>query len=240
MQIGVIVLAGCGDDAHAAIDARVDTPMIDAPTDTSPACTSSKTVFLNRNGGTYNAGSADDAITNTTRVLTTGSFDVHAYPFGDTDWAMITACVTSAFTPFGVTVTDIDPQTTPHHEIVFSTSYAVWPGGNPYTTSISSANCPGVDAGLPDNGIAFVFSSVNGASRPDLDCAGAMSQLASEISGLDHALDCRDWLGSGLTACGPRAFLDQDVECGETTPRTCQCGGTTQSSFKTLKAVFCP
>jgi hypothetical protein len=238
MLVGALLLVACGDDGGHPADARVDT-MGDTTTDTA-VCAGSKIIFLNRAGGVYNAGEGDDATTNTTRVLTSGSFNVTAYPFGDSDWATINTCVTSAFAPFGVSVTDVDPGTTPHHEIVFTTSYAVWPGGNPAPSSISSANCPGIVPGLPQSGIAFVFSSIYGSSRPDLDCTHAVSQLASEISGLDHSLDCQDFLGSGLTPCGPRAFLDLNIQCGETSPRACQCGGTEQNSFQTMKAAFCP
>ena len=240
--VGAVLVAACGDDGGHPVDARVaDTKAIDATTDAAPTtCNGGKTIFLNRSGGTYNAGPADDATTNTTRVLTSGSYNVTAYPYGEVDWAEIKTCVTAGLTDFGVVVTDVDPGTAPHHEVVFTTSYAVWPDGNPYTSSISSTNCPGVGTGLPESGIAFVFTAIFGSSRPDLDCADALSQLASEIAGLDHALDCHDYLGNGLAACGPKQYLDQEISCGETIPRTCQCGGDTQSSHRAMLAALCP
>ena len=233
MFVGAALLAACGDDGGHPTDAGIDT------SPDAAFCTS-KTIFLNRAGGTYNAGDADDATTNTTRVLESGSFNVSPYPYGDADWGTIKACVRAAFDPFGVTVTDVDPGTAPHHEVVFTTSYAVWPfPNNPNASSVSSVNCSGVGAGLPVNGVAFVFTSIFGTSRPDLDCADAISQLSTEISGLDHALDCEDFLGNSQPACGPKQFLDRDVQCGETTPRTCQCGGTTQNSYKAMLALYC-
>jgi hypothetical protein len=66
-----------------------------------------------------------------------------------------------------------------------------------------------------------------------------VSQLASEITGLDHAFDCHDWL-SQLSDCGPRSFLDANVNCGDFSARACQCGGTTQNSHQTMMATLCP
>ena len=236
MLVGTVVMAACGGDdgGHAVMDAK----QADAAPDSQTSCSGGKVIFLNRAGGTYNAGTADDATTNTTKVLSTGSYAVPAYPNSDTSWGTIKSCVTTSLAPFGVTVTDVDPGTAPHHEIVFTTTYNAWPGGTANVSTISAANCPGT--GLPASGVLFVFSGAFG-DMPMVDCEGAVSQLASEIAGLDHALDCHDFLGIYQSPCGQKSFLDQAIQCGETSPRICQCGGSsTQNSWQQMKAALCP
>lgn len=100
-------------DARKRTDAAVDA--------LTPMC-KGKTVFLNRGGGTYVVGAKDNAVTNTSFVLDM-TRTLAAYPHGDASWAAVKACVTQALAPFKATVTDVDPGTSQHHEIVFSTTY---------------------------------------------------------------------------------------------------------------------
>ena len=235
------VLCACGDDSggHVVADAA---PHQDASSDASrdapidsPSCNGGKTLFLNRAGGTYNASTADDATLNNTKVLASGSFAVPAYPYGDGSWSTIKTCITSQLAPFDVTVTDIDPGTAPHHELVLTTNYAAWPNGNANVSTISGTNCPG---GLPASGVAFVFAAAYG-DLPALTCEAAVAQFAIEITGLDWSLDCHDYLGQYQAPCGQKVFLDQMINCGESTPRTCQCGGTAQNSYQTMRTALC-
>src|SRR5688500_5467957 len=131
VMLVVAVLVGCGDDGSSTqVDAAVKRDAaIDAAID-APPCTGAKTLFLNRAGGTYNGGAMDDATTNTTKVLGTGSHTVPGYPFGDPSWVAMKTCVESAFSALNVNVVDVDPGSTPHHEIVLTTTYATWPNGN--------------------------------------------------------------------------------------------------------------
>src|SRR5687767_6378303 len=130
MLVGAALMAACGDDGgQVQVDAKVASidAAIDAPID-APACAGGKTLFLNRAGGTYNGAPADDATLNNTKVLGTDTYAVPAYPYGDPSWSSIKTCVTMAFAPFNVVVTDVDPGTAPHHELVFTTTYNAWPG----------------------------------------------------------------------------------------------------------------
>lgn len=240
--LALLVAAACGNGGHAKVDAAVaidspaDSQMLDGP---PIGCSGGKTIFLVRGGGTYVSGSADDATTNTTKILPSGSYAVPAYPYGDASWDTLKTCVASAFAPFGVNVTDVDPDTAPHHEIVFTTTYNGWPGGSANVGSISSLTCPGSGSGPAANGIAFVFAEAYG-DRPADHCELGVSQLASEIAALDHTRDCHDFLGGYQTPCGPKAFLDKPVQCGEFSDRNCQCGGATQNSFQGMKTALCP
>jgi hypothetical protein len=145
MLVGMVLVAACGDGEQVTVDARAADAAPDATIDAPPSSCASgaKTIFLDRAGGLYVGGTADDATTNTTKVLGTDTFNVPAFPHGDTTWNDIKTCVTAALAPYGVVVTDVDPGTAVHHEIVFTTSYAAWPNGNPNYGSLSSTNCRG-------------------------------------------------------------------------------------------------
>ena len=226
MLLTLGVLSACGDDGKAG---EVDAPVA---VDAAP-CTGGHLIYLNRGGGTYKPG-PDDAIGNTTRIADGMDRTVPPYPFGDASWTSIKACVEKGLAPFHATVTDVDPGTKLHHEIVFTTKY--WGPQADLVLSNSAMNCP--PAGLPGNGVAFVFAGQIG-DMPDLACEVALSQLASEISGLDHSLDCHDWLDVFQAPCGEKSYLDAQVMCGDNGPRACQCGGVSQNSFQTMSVALC-
>lgn len=237
MLVGAVLLTACGDDSgHAMVDAAAgDTKLVDAGPTT---CNGGKTLFLNRAGGTYNSATADDATLNNTKVLMSGSLNVPAFPYGDSSWNAIKSCVTTSLAPFGVVVTDTDPGTAPHHEVVVTTTYAVWPNGFNGVASSSATNCPN-NGGLPMNGVAFVFAQTT-TDMPAYICEAVVSQIAIEIAGLDWSFDCHDMLGQYQSQCGPKTFLDKQVQCGDTNMRACQCGGQTQNSFQKMKEALCP
>src|SRR5829696_8470223 len=97
-----LVLFGCGDDGgNTPIDGSIGDPIDAATTDApdSDAYTGpTRTIFLNRNGGTYTMGMNDS-------VANTQAFDdmtvvAPPYPFGDPEWTATKACVTALFAPF--------------------------------------------------------------------------------------------------------------------------------------------
>ncbi len=229
MRITLLLLclvSACGDGGKVV---EVDAAM---PADAAP-CTGGHVIYLNRGGGVYKPG-VDDAIGNSTRIADGMDRTLPPFPYGDASWASIKSCIEQGLAPFHATVTDVDPGNRPHHEIVFTTKY--WGPNADLVVSNSSMNCP--PAGLPGSGVAFVFTQLLG-DKPDLACEYAMSQLASEISGLDHSLDCHDYLGGFLSPCGPKSYVDAQVMCGDTDPRLCQCGGVSQNSFRTMSAALC-
>ncbi|HTL34306.1 MAG TPA: hypothetical protein VL326_14365 [Kofleriaceae bacterium] len=221
--IGAICVAACGE--HGATPPIDAAPLVDAP-----PCTN--VVFLNRAGGTYTPGS-DDATTNKSSVIGSAPRTIEPFPYADSVWSAIKTCVTDALTPYGATVTDVDPATAPHHEIVFTTAY--W-GSGPGVVTTSAARCP--SGGLPAYGVAFVFSQTIGPETT-YTCELALMQLGAEIAGLDQATNCSDYMGSLLPACSSRSYLDKDVTCGDSVARDCHCGGTTQNSHRAISAALC-
>lgn len=220
------LLSACGDDGKNAVP---DAPIV---ADAAP-CTGGHVIYLNRGGGVFGPG-PDDAISNSTRIADGMDRSLAPFPYGDASWASIKTCIEQGLAPFHASITDVDPGNRPHHEIVFTTKY--WGPNADLVASNSSMNCP--PAGLPGNGVAFVFMQQVG-DEPALACELALSQLASEIAGLDHSLDCHDHLDVFQTPCGPKSYVDAQVMCGDTDPRACQCGGVSQNSFRSMSAALC-
>lgn len=230
----VVLLAACGGDdvgntpdARRAIDAAHD---IDAPAN---ACPGGKTIFLNRAGGTFMHAATDNAIANTSLVVD-GTQTLAAWPYGDESWQSLKSCIAAGLAPFNATVTDVDPGTALHHEIVFTTKY--WGANADFMWAISAANC----GGTPATGVSFVFGSVSGVyDHPQEWCEIALSQIGSDLAGLDHARDCHDYLGWFQPACGEKSYVDSLIKCGETEDRACYCGGTAQNSYQRMRNALC-
>jgi len=226
MLVGLL-LGACGDDGGGlAVDAKQPDTV-----------TSGKTVFLNRAGGTYSMG-VDDATANVAGAMDM-TRTLAPYPHDDASWTAVKTCVTQALAPFNVVVTDVDPGTAPHHEIVLTTKY--WGDtSNTIVSSVSSAPCPagspGTHPAIPTSGVALVFAM--GFTDPTSICEAAVSQLAVDIAGLDHSLDCHDFLGIYQTPCGAKSFLDQDEMCGEFSARVCNCGNATQNSHRAMTTAL--
>ncbi len=219
-----ILLVGCGDgsgdnppiDAADVVDAG-SADAYDGPT---------RTLFLNRAGGTYNVG-ANDAVANT-QGFTQAPVTAPAYPFGDTEWAATRDCVAALFQPFNVTVTDVDPGTVDHVEIIITTTPQVFG----FQNGVSGVAPADGTCALLERGFAPVFATPFGPTATQDVCWVAAS-MAGILYGLDWAMHCPDVM-TYLSSCGAKAFRDVSADCGENQARACRCGGTTQNSFRFL------
>jgi uncharacterized protein (TIGR03382 family) len=87
-----------------------------------------------------------------------------------------------------------------------------------------------------NNIISFVFPE----SSADLEfLCGAVAQEACHVWGLDHELHKDDPM-TYLDLGSLKRFQDVDAKCGESTPRNCYCGGTTQNSYQYMADTFGP
>ena len=75
------------------------------------------TIYLNRNGGTYTPGEPNDSQTNVSSVPDQ-PVTIPAWDVDDTSWNEVLSCVQDLFSPFGAVVTDADPGTNQHTEVV--------------------------------------------------------------------------------------------------------------------------
>src|SRR5450432_3642251 len=96
------------------------------------------TIFLNRcaNGCTVTGpGTTDSRIDKS--AIVTGSHVLTKFTYGDATWNSLVACVRDVFSPFNVQITDVDPGSANHFEIMI--------GGNPQDLGFG-ANIGGVSA----------------------------------------------------------------------------------------------
>jgi hypothetical protein len=210
---------GCGDDNSGSTSDAAPGGVADA------SCSPAGIVYLNRAGGDYIAGAqgSDNAFTNTTQVL---SESMTLPPTARTDWDEVASCIREALSPFNISVVESDPGDVDHAEVVFTTTSF---GGG--AISVGPLLCPATE-----RPIAFVFDVQASASET---CKNALSQWATAVVSLDHSYACEDYL-TFLPSCGPRTWVDDDIECGEFEARDCVCGGTTQNSYQTLLSAFGP
>ena len=178
----------------------------------------SRVIYLDRDGATLRPGPNDSRAGTSTIV----PHEVHvpAWDVAPDDWATTVACVREIWAPFDVTITDVDPGEVPHIEVVL--------GGAPADIGMVM-NVGGVspfraDCSVIENSIVFAFPGLL-HDHPRVVCEVASQEIGHSF-GLDHELDAADPM-SYLTFHGARAFQDQDVACGEYTPRPC--GLTTPS-----------
>jgi hypothetical protein len=211
----LVACAACGNTGETSFDAPC-----------APAV-----LYLNRTGATYQHGGFDDSSANFTPIVDTER-TLPPWPHDDIDWTSLTSCIRAGLAPFPVTITETDPGSTKHTEIVFTTSY--W-GGQPGTTMITSGGCR-------DNyEVIFLF----GDALPTYAraCHLAIRTYAQITAKLDLVDDCEDWMNNQLDCSETRVFKDRDSTCVDDSdvPTECRCGGATQNSHQALlAATTCP
>jgi hypothetical protein len=223
------LFAACGDDGgNTPIDAPTGDPIdaaVDAPnSDAYDGPT--RTIFLNRAGGTYTVG-ANDSVANT-QDFTTDPVTAPAYPYGDPEWNATRDCVAALFAPFNVNVVDVDPGAVDHVEILITTSPSVFG----FQSGVSGVAPAVPDCHLLERGFSPVFATPFGASGTRAVCEIAAS-MAGILYGLDWAMHCPDVM-TYMSGCGDKAFRDVTAMCGEFQARQCRCGGATQNSYRLL------
>src|SRR4051794_708423 len=94
----------------------------DPPTEVAPATAAYNTIFLRRgaSGCAVKQGSSDDRID--TSDIVHGSHVLSAFPYGDDAWKSVVSCVRDRFSSFNVQVTDVDPGSASHFEIMIGGS----------------------------------------------------------------------------------------------------------------------
>lgn len=212
-----------GPQADGGTDANLD-----ATPPCTPPATPSRVVFLNRTGGTYTSGEANSRTNSTPIVSSTTT--VNAWT--TTSWPALMACVSKKLEPFNITLTDVDPGTSEHLEVVFAQgSLPLFVGG---THAVAPFTC-----GVVANGVSFVSQGYADANIAQ-GCAAAVSNVGFSL-GLESVTACPDAMAFDPTSCTDASFTNVALQCGTTVATSCQCGpGTTQSSFAKLLAVTGP
>ncbi|MCE9579736.1 MAG: hypothetical protein K8W52_41845 [Deltaproteobacteria bacterium] len=200
----------------------------------------SPVIFMNRCKGGCNMRSAgrDDARTNDSTIPNQPDgtiVPIPEFPWGDDVWNQFMTCIKEVYSPYNVTVTDVDPgMSTVHHEVIVA-GLAADVGLNQGILGIApvAGDC------LPkNNNISYAFA---GAYPPSevLELCATAAQESAHSWGLDHEFDCTDPM-TYLSNCGEKFFRNKAVACGEFAARECRCGGAAQNSHAQILSVFGP
>ena len=210
MKALLALVAACGGSSVVA-DAPCATPI----------------VYLDRMGGAYDHGLVDNAGQNLSLLLDQPRV-LPPWPNGDVNWQSLANCIRASLAPFPVQVTETDPGTVSHFELVFTTAY--W-AGDVATTGIVPDSCK------PGHQIGFVFGdALPTATRA---CQIAMIGFAEMAANLSFSTDCADLLNNDMDCAPMRTFIDHDEPCAG---GACRCGGTSENTFQALAAALptCP
>jgi MYXO-CTERM domain-containing protein len=172
-----------------------------------------------------------------------------AFSRGDATWRAVVACMREVFAPFAVDMTEADPGSAPHFEVMI--------GGQPQELGLS----PGVGGVSPfscapyiANSLVFVFDVWG--NDPDEICATAAQELAHSFA-LDHATEPSDPM-TYFDYDGRRHFMNAQLQCGSDCDKNhrsplgvacagpdlqehaCACGGgaQTQNDVQVISALF--
>ncbi|MGE5181309.1 MAG: Ig-like domain-containing protein [Acidobacteriota bacterium] len=192
----------------------------------------SRTVYLNRNGGTVLPGVTDSRTNHSSLVA--APIAIAPWSASPALWSDTVSCLQRTFAPFDVQITDVDPGALPHLEAIFGGSGALlgMPPGV-YGVSPMSTTCDVVE-----NSIVFAFTDVMPQDARTI-CEVTAQELGHSY-GLDHELLAADPM-TYLSYAGERSFQNALASCGETTPRPCgvqgypSCGAQ-QNSYAVLLA----
>lgn len=194
------------------------------------AFATTRTIYLNRDGGTLTPGN-NNSQTNTSSLVSQAS-TIAGWDTTDAKWAETVACVREMWAPFDVAITDEDPGATPHVEVhVGGTPAAIGFSGN-----IGGVAPMALDCSVVERSIVFVFPK-NLGQRPQSVCE-VIGQEVGHSYGLDHELEPSDPM-TYLAYSGDRTFRDTTASCGESTARPCGFEGyaacrANQNSFRIL------
>ncbi len=199
--------------------------------------TSSHTLYVNSclpNGCAVTRAQQDSSINDTSSIASANT-RMSAWTYGDEAWATVMECVKKNFAPFDIDVTDVNPGSASHFEVMV--------GGTSFELSPSIMNAGGIAPRIScnaqyNNSLAFVFAGQT--SNLSYLC-NAIVHEAGHMYGLSHSLDARDPM-TYMQLSEPKAWTNAEQQCG-TDPaerQPCRCFQSTnlQNSFRYLKDVF--
>lgn len=184
-------------------------------------------VFMQRNGGTYYGGN-NDSSQNRSSIVPGQSATVGPFHLGDAAWEEVMDCTTEMFSRFNVQVTDVEPQSGAYIESVVGghPSQLGLPNGVGGVAPIDPYQC-----NLIERAIVYTFTQ-NLGNNTRVICEVVAQEVAHAMS-LDHQYLCSDPM-TYLNGCGAKTFQDQASQCGEYSPRQCNCGRPSQNSVQVL------
>ncbi|HEU0029819.1 MAG TPA: Ig-like domain-containing protein [Kofleriaceae bacterium] len=199
-------------------------------------------LYLNRckGGCVVHKAALDDARTHSSTIPMGSATDytLSEFAWGDDKWNAFMQCMREVYSPYAVTITDVQPAPgVAYNEGIVAgiDSEVGWSAGGvaPITSDCSPYSYV----------ISYTFANSFGADSTLFTCAVA-AQETGHAFGLDHSFSYPD----GRSACtdpmsyrgdcgGQRFFRNEAATCGEYEPRQCRCGATQNTHLKLLSVL---
>lgn len=200
-----------------------------------------RTVYLNRNGGTYTVGASTDASANRANIdIVPGaggpSFTIPPLNTTVFNWTLISQCVRRHFMRVNVQIVETEPTGGDYIEaVVGGTGQEAGFGPNELFGIASADNFCNVN----ERGIAFNFSETHrNVPRRDDELCATIAHEVGHVIALEHEQLPTDLMSYVLIDdSGTKAFVDQTSGCGTTpqSPGACFCSSGQTNSFARLR-----
>lgn len=213
------------------------------------AAANTNTIYMNRCMGgctVRRAGSTNSTtVPDSSNIIGVSQGTLSQLSVSDFTWNQIMMCMRDVFGPFNVNITDVDPGSAPHFEIML--------GGTPGQVGMSNGIggvSPATCASYIPNSLVFVFD-VWGDDVEEI-CSTAAQEIAHSFS-LDHTTEASDPL-TYFSFNGRKRFKNGNEPCGSDCvngsagglqctganqqTRACFCGGSQQNPTAEIKALF--
>jgi hypothetical protein len=262
----LVVLLLIGASSSPALADRPRLLVLDGlpPTEVAPATAPYNVIYLNRcaSGCTVKKGT-NDSRADSSDIVGSGVHAMPAFPYGDAAWASVVSCVRDTFESFNVQITDVDPGSANHFEIMIagrSTDVGI---PNPQGGIIGGVSANGCGQTYIPNALVFDFAAAWSQSLTNCGPAcieDVCSTAAQEIGhsfGMDHSHNAADPM-TYFNFNTRRYFQNEADPCGSdctngTGPMGNACSGadsqvhaccvnrgSTQNSYATLTSLFGP
>lgn len=199
-----------------------------------------RTIYLNRNGGTYHIGGATNSATNTasSQVSNGASGDITIAPLqAGFNWANIAACVRAHYRPYNVKITETEPTSGVYIEAVVGGDGTElgFPEGQLFGIASADNFC-----GVTEAGIAFSFSETHRqVPRADDELCATIAHEVGHLITLEHETMATDLMSYVLISeSSTKTFNNSQSPCGVQPGQNqpCSCGGSSTNSGMRLSA----
>ncbi len=241
-----------------------------APRPTISHVVNSHVLFLNDclpSGCTVRVGDTDSRVD--TSELASATSNISGWPYSTAAWNSVVSCVTQTMAPFNLKVTDTDPGTAEHFEVMVggnSAQLKTNPALDSNVGGVAPLPCTdlGVCAYIP-NALVFDFPQIWGqGSQCNSDCVldicATASQEIAHAWTLDHVVDGSDPMSYNLQYSPVQPSFHNNETCGsdciggqsplqltcsssndQTATHTCfSTDAATQDELTTILALFGP
>lgn len=213
-------------------------PSIDPVAIPAPPAVGLRTLYLNRNGGTYTRGGQTNSSTGVVNGQIIGGGQTVTIPPLDNstfNWTQISTCVRTHFQKYNVRVVETKPTSGDFVEAVVGGdgSEIGFGGGQLFGIAAADNFC-----NVTERGVAFNFSETHAqVPRRNEELCATIAHEVGHLLALEHEQLPQDILSYVLIAdSGTKAFVDQASGCGTSPqdPSGCTCGGATTNSHGRL------